>query len=837
MCLSDASLANNSFISILQSNCRDRDYEYYTVFRFTITQVVLGRWLEEGETPSRFFLKSATQRFEKSFVSSIFSSEGVEVSTLPEIMRAHEDFYSALFAQEPVDLDVQESLLTFVTRRLSAADREVCEGALLLEEATEALKLSNRNKTPGPDGLSVEFYLKFWPRLGPLLVEVFNECLRASELCESMKTSVTRLVYKKDDRKHLKNWRPISLLNVDYKICSKAISLRLSKVLDSVVDPDQTCSIPGRSIVSNLILLRDTLDHIERTGETGILVSLDQEKAFDRVNRTFLLNLLEHLGFGPFFLNCIHTLYNGANMQVIVNGFLSEKIPLERGVRQGDSLSPMLYILCVEVLACKVRSCKDIEGFLLPGAEGQQFKVGQYADDTTSFVKDVASLTNLFREINLYERGTGAKLNVSKTEAMWLGAWKDRVERPLGLKWVRKMKILGVVFGTVPVERDNWEPRLSKLDNCLSLWKTRSLSFVGKVLILNILGLSKLLYLSRVLTPPRWVYDKYNSLIWPFLWGARLETVARKSIICSLDQGGLGLIDFRSKGDAMRLASLVKSLSDSEFKCFYLTRYFCGSRLASLRPEWAALRDNRTPSAALPTKFYVNVIDLLKSFVFPASFAFDSKAIYKEIFRHRCTLPVLPSFWSPLLSRPFSSSRHWSLVRDAFTENYKNDLLWLITFRAVKVRESLRNWGYLDNPLCASCPRAESIDHCFRACPRVNAVWIFFLPLLSSLLAQPFPLCGAAIFFFQLSFPDDKSRRLLLFLIKSILYGVWRFRNKAVFHNGKEDSRAIIKYILSDVKTRIRTDHFRFSPNKFRSMWGHPALCDFHQDDNLVFKF
>ena len=139
-------------------------------------------------------------------------------------------------------------------------------------------------------------------------------------------------------------------------------------------------------------------------------------------------------------------------MQIIVNGFLSDKIPIKRGVRQGGSLSPMLYILCVEVLACKVRASCDIEGFLLPGAGGVQFKVGQYADDTTSLVKYVASLHNLFREIKLYELGTGAKLNVSKTEAMWLGAWKDRTDQPLGLTWVRKLKILGVVFGTVPVE-------------------------------------------------------------------------------------------------------------------------------------------------------------------------------------------------------------------------------------------------------------------------------------------------------------------------------------------------------------------------------------------------
>lgn len=204
--------------------------------------------------------------------------------------------------------------------------------------------------------------------MGPLLVEVFNECLRVSHLCDSMKSSVTHLVHKKDDKRCPKNWRPISLLNLDYKICLKAFSLRLSKVLDSIIDPDQMCSVPGRSIVSNFQLIRDTLDFIDRTGETGILVSLDQKKAFDRVNRSFLLRLLKHSGFGPFFLNCIHTLYGGANVRVIVNGFLSNKIPIMRGVRQGDSLSPMLYILCVEVLACKVRACCDIEGFLLLGA-------------------------------------------------------------------------------------------------------------------------------------------------------------------------------------------------------------------------------------------------------------------------------------------------------------------------------------------------------------------------------------------------------------------------------------------------------------------------------------
>lgn len=143
----------------------------------------------------------------------------------------------------------------------------------------------------------------------------------------------------------------------------------------------------------------------------------------------------------------------------------------------------MLYVLCVEVLACKIRATRDIEGFLLPGASGSQFKVSQYADDTTAFVKKENSLFKLLTVSSDFESGSGAKLNLSKTEALWLGAWKDRPDKPLGLSWVKKMKILGIVFGTVNVEQDNWEPRVSKLEKCVSRWQSRSLSLIGKVLI------------------------------------------------------------------------------------------------------------------------------------------------------------------------------------------------------------------------------------------------------------------------------------------------------------------------------------------------------------------
>ena len=795
------------------------------------------QWLEEGETPSKYFLRLENEKHAKSFVSSVFNSAGVEVSSLPEMIDVHSTFYADLFSCGNIDLQSQNELFSHVTARLSDSESSSCEGPLTLAEVAEALRRSNRNKSPGPDGLTVEFYAHFWEKLGLPLVDVFNQGLERGELPDSMKASVTRLIHKKDDKRNLKNWRPISLLNVDYKICSKAVSIRLAGVIGSIVDPDQSCSIPGRSIFANLSLLRDTLAFIERTGESGILLSLDQEKAFDRVDRSFLLNLLELFGFGPWFRTCIATLYNGAYMRVLVNDFLSEPIPLERGVRQGDALSPMLYVLCVEVLACKIRASQSIEGFLLPGAGGLQFKVCQYADDTTAFVKSVKSLHALFNVISDFERGSGAKLNRSKTEALWLGSWKDRTDEPLGLTWVKKTKILGIVFGTINVERDNWEPRLSKLDKCVSSWKNRSLSMLGKVLVLNILGLSKLLFVSSTLAPPKWVYDRINQIIWPFLWGSRIETVARRSFVVSPSEGGLGLREFRSQGQASRLSILCRNVANVNLKCFYLIKYFCGAQLAPLRRSWASLRDNASPSALSPPAFYVPLLQGLRDLHFPSNFSFSTKEFYSLLLAKASTAPILPYLWNPFVPRAFSLARHWLHVRDNFTQNYKNDIAWLITLRAIKVRHSLRNWGYISSSRCASCSRIETVDHCFLNCRRVKPVWSHFTPLLSALLSVPFVPNCAFVFFYQFSCPYSKNFRIALFLIKTILFAIWKFRNKATFHNGNENSKAIIRYINQDIRKRILLDQHRLNPSVFRDLWSHPALCSFREHDNLIFNF
>ena len=171
-------------------------------------------------------------------------------------------------------------------------------------------------KSPGSDGLSVQFHCRIWELLGADLVETLKFSFTASFLSNYQHRGVIRLLYKQDDPLLLKNWRPISLLNIDYKICTKALTDRLRAVLPLLVHQDQTCGIPGRSIFENLFLIRDTID---------------QEKAFDRVNHAFLQRALSQFNFGPDFTRWIAVVYNDISSVVINNGWVSSSFPLTRG--------------------------------------------------------------------------------------------------------------------------------------------------------------------------------------------------------------------------------------------------------------------------------------------------------------------------------------------------------------------------------------------------------------------------------------------------------------------------------------------------------------------------
>ena len=698
-----------------------------------------AKWFEEGEKPTRFFFRLEQKRAEKNSFESLFDENGFEKSSSSDIESILVNFYRDLYSKDVLDKQIQTELIDDLQFSLTDLERDRCEGLFTNKELFSALKGHQTGKSPGSDGLPVEFYLAFWDDLGDLLVLVLNEGFRLGFLIDSQRESLLRLIHKKDDKRLVKNRRPISLLNTDYKIASKAITERLKLVMTSIVHQDQTCGVVGRSIFSNLNLIRDVLDMIDKTDETGILVSLDQEKAFDRVDHQFLMRTSTKFGFGPDFCRWVEIFYNNVFSRIICNDSLTGAIFLERGVRQGCPLSPLLYVLVSEVLSTQIRSCPEIEGFLLPGAGGLQFKVSQYADDATNFVKNERSLCHLLRVVDKYERGSGAKLNTTKSEAMWLGRWRSNGASPFGLKWVTKMRILGVYFsnGLVNVEGDNWKAKLDKLKQVLGLWSQRDLSFLGRGMILNVLGASRFWHVAKVVSPPRWVCDEYKRIVWPFIWKSKTETVSRQRCSAPLSKGGLNVVDFELKCASLRLSNFA-TLRD-EFgtrKWHYLARYFLGNRLARLDDRFAFCC-NLIPQSSEPSFFYHNCLSFFSTIFSKHGSLPDDlscKHIYHLLFDCPGAPPRSAGFWGSVVGRPINRwASVWRKSRLEIIENKKNDLLWLILHRAIRVRYALRTWGYIDTDKCAVCSQVETIEHCFLNCPRVRKVWDHFSRPLSRL--------------------------------------------------------------------------------------------------------
>ena len=181
---------------------------------------------------------------------------------------------------------------------------------------------------------------------------------------------------------HPRNWRPITLLNVDYKLASRVIAGRLLKVIHLVVDKDQTCGVPGHFIGENVALLRDVIDYASSSGSPIAILSLDQEKAFDHIDWDFMRLTLSAMGFGPTFISWVDLFYHHVQSSVLVNDRLFPFFSLSRGVRQDCPLFPLLYVLVSEVLAVNIHCNPRISGLCLPGSAPLS-PISQYADDTS----------------------------------------------------------------------------------------------------------------------------------------------------------------------------------------------------------------------------------------------------------------------------------------------------------------------------------------------------------------------------------------------------------------------------------------------------------------------
>ena len=290
-------------------------------------------------------------------------------------------------------------------------------GKLTPDELLNTLK-DCTDSAPGPDGIPYSIIKMTWKHFGKILTDSWEFALSTGALAPSHESSYLRLLPKDGkDPKFLKNWRPITLSNCDFKLITKTLSWRLAKVVDGVIGPNQTAYMKDRQISDNLNTLLYTL---EQNGDLeGMIVSLDAEKAFDSIEHWYIRETLKKIGLNDF-VETFNILYKNQKVDIILNGVKAGNYTIKNGVKQGDALSCILFILGIEPLLRNINGDTSINNLVINNLNIP--KAVAYADDIACILKpNEDSLQKFFNNYDKLTEVSGLKLNADKTEIISSG--------------------------------------------------------------------------------------------------------------------------------------------------------------------------------------------------------------------------------------------------------------------------------------------------------------------------------------------------------------------------------------------------------------------------------
>ncbi|KAE8681243.1 hypothetical protein F3Y22_tig00111332pilonHSYRG00015 [Hibiscus syriacus] len=376
-------------------------------------------WLKDGDRNSSFFHARANGRRKKNWIEGLENEGGVWCDRLEDIFGIASRYFSSLFHSSAANPD--EEIFQAIEHCIDPSDNEMLCREFSTEEVIFAFSQVNPSKAPGFDGLPGHFFRSFWNIVGSDFVNLCLCLLNGTKEFDFVNRTIVVLIAKVDSPKLMKHFRPISLCSVIYKVVSKVIVNRLKPLMNVCVSENQCAFVPGRSISDNFLVAHEIFHYLKRAKNgpnKGAALKLDMEKAYDRVEWDFLLNVMTRMGFCDSFVNIIRKCISTVSFQIRINGVLSDVFVPQRGLRQGDPLSPYLFLFCAQGLSAlllKAQRRNEIKG-IRASVRGPRVSHLFYADDSLLFVKN--SMTEVRRIkgiLDKYEKASGQKVNYEKS--------------------------------------------------------------------------------------------------------------------------------------------------------------------------------------------------------------------------------------------------------------------------------------------------------------------------------------------------------------------------------------------------------------------------------------
>ena len=528
-----------------------------------------NHWYKDGDKNTKFFHASATARKKVNRILSLVDDHGVSVSDNVGMGSVAKNYFLDLFQKKVINM---EPVLDVIPLSISYDDNALLTAPFVKEEFKEAIFSMHPDKCSGPDGYNPGFYQHFWHMCSD---DIFKDCcswLEVGHFPASLNTTNIALIPKGASQTTMKDWRPIALCNVLYKIIAKVLANRLKRVLPKCISDQQSAFVPGRSILDNAMVAIEVIHHMKTkvTGKAGgcVALKLDISKAYDRMDWDYLQAVMRRMGFCERWVSWMVMCVETVDYSVIVNNELVGPVVPGRGLRQGDPLSPYLYIICAEGLSSLIRYAErrgDISGISI--CHGAPFVSHLlFADDCFLFFKACDRQAQVMKNIlTMYEAASGQAISLPKSEIYFSRNVSDTLQHSItNIMGVQVALGTGTYLGLPSMIGRNRTTVFSYIKDRvwhkINSWGSRCLSKAGKEIMIKSVLQAIPSYVMSIFKIPNSIVTAIEKMMNSFWWGMSggnnrgIHWMSWEKMSVHKNDGGMGFKDL----SAFNLAMLGK---------------------------------------------------------------------------------------------------------------------------------------------------------------------------------------------------------------------------------------------------------------------------------------
>ena len=535
------------------------------------------RWLGAGDHNTVFFHRAVQTRSSRNTITFLVNEAGTTLTKLTDIKKEavlHFQRFLQTQDQETVD-DPRLNLHELITYRCTSETAAGLVAPVSPQEILSALQALPNDKASGPDGFTKEFFTAAWTIVGNEFIVAVQSFFLFGFLPSGVNATILSLIPKSVEAKTMKDYRPIACCNLLYKVISKVIARRLKSILPEAIEVNQTSFIKGRLLLENVLLASELVNGYHRTSNSNrSTVKFDITKAFDTVKWSFITSVLQAMGLPLQFIVWIKVCISTAAFSVSVNGSLEGFFTSARGIRQGCSLSPYLYVILNNVLSKMLNKAAEERLFgYHPQCKEVRLTHLCFADDILVFTDgSVGSLRGVLRVMEQFATISGLHINASKSSIFATG---DRIQ-PVLIEAVSlgltvgnlPVKYLGMPLTTKALTKLEYEPLIDKVRGRMLSWRNKYLSYAGRLQLIRSVITSIINFWSQAFILPKGCLDTIESMCSAFLWsGSPTQThkakVAWEDLCCPKEEGGLGIRKLRDSSKVFALSLIWRIFSNS----------------------------------------------------------------------------------------------------------------------------------------------------------------------------------------------------------------------------------------------------------------------------------